>query len=150
MLSKQNLIRLLKHQPSRFVNLGLVESEVAVSQIIKVLKVENPEETFDDYSTDESDHNEDAEQNQSDGVTFGKPKEPQSTPKKEEVYNLFKCSMSHSVTSELKLDSKEEFKVVLEHWTQFKPQHFRAIIEHYLDPAKSQKSQDQVWKYILH
>ena len=52
MLSKQNLIRLLKHQPSRFVNLGLVESEAAVSQIIKVLKVENPEKTFDDYSTD--------------------------------------------------------------------------------------------------
>ena len=81
---------------------------------------------------------------------LGKTKEQQSTPKKEEVYNWFKCLMSHSVTSELKLDRKEEFKVVLEHWTQFKQQHSRAFIEHYLDPAKSQKSQDQVWKYILH
>jgi len=75
MLSKQNLIRLLKHQPSRFVNLGLVESEAAVSQIIKVLKVENPEETIDDYSTDESDHDKEVEQDQSDGVTLGKSKE---------------------------------------------------------------------------
>ena len=52
MLSKQNLITLLKHQPLQFVNLGLVELEAAVSQIIKVLKAENPEETIDIYSTD--------------------------------------------------------------------------------------------------
>ena len=71
------------------------------------MRAENPEETIDDHSTDESDHDEDAEQDQSDGVTLGKTKEQQPTPKKEEVYNLFKCSMSHSVTSELKLDCKE-------------------------------------------
>jgi len=134
MLSKQSLIRLLVHHPSRFVTLGLVENNAAVSQIVKALTAENLDETMSTYSTDESDCDEEAEQDQSDRVMFGRTKDPQSPPKKEDILNLFKCSMSPSVTSELKLDRKEGLKVVLEHWDHFKPQHFRAIIEHYLDP----------------
>jgi len=38
-----------------------------------------------EYFTDESDQDEEAEEDQSDWVKFGKTKEPQSPPKKEEV-----------------------------------------------------------------
>ena len=83
---------------------------------------------MNDYSTEVSDKDEEVKQDQSDEVTFSKTEEPQSTPKKVEAYNLLKSSMSHSVTSKIKFARKEEFKVVLEHWNQFKSQHFRAII----------------------
>ena len=54
-LSKQNLIRLLTQQSSRFVQLGLVESEAVLRQLVQVLKTESSDETTDDYSTEDSD-----------------------------------------------------------------------------------------------
>ena len=37
----------------------------------------------------------------------------------------------------------------MNHWTQFKPQHFRAVIEHYHSPAQSHKNQQRAWKYLM-
>ena len=58
-LSKQNLIRLLTQQSSRFVQLGLVESEAVLRQLVQVLKTESSDETTDDYSTENSDSEQD-------------------------------------------------------------------------------------------